>query len=296
VKVIFAGTPETAIPTLKLLVESEHQVVAVVTREDAPFGRKGILTASPIAQLAHELNIPTIKANRFTDEIVDQIIQLEAEVGVVVAFGAFLPERALTAVSSGWLNLHFSDLPRLRGAAPVQWTLIQGDTQAATCVFKLVTEMDAGPIASTQFTALDGSETTTELLGTLATSGARQVLSVIEQINHGTVVFTNQQGEATFARKLDSLASMLDPALSATVNFNRFRGVTREPGAWIYDGESRLKIHRARISPYVVDSGAIVSVDGEVLWGTSTTALELVEVQPAGRQKMSAQDWARGRR
>lgn len=295
-KIFFAGTPETAIPTLSALLEAGHEIVGVITRDDAPVGRKAILTPSPVAVFAQSAGIETIKANRITDDVCERIEATHADLGIVVAYGGFLSDRALQATTFGWLNLHFSDLPQLRGAAPVQHTLLQGNDKAATCVFQLVAAMDAGPIASTEFTDLNGTETTGELLATLALTGAHHVVDVVENVSQGTMSFTEQVGEPTFAPKLDAHHGQLIAEDSGQVNFNRYRGVTPEPGAWILDNGVRVKIHVAKLSIHALEPGEICIVDDSVLWGTASTAIELVEVQPSGKQRMNARDWARGRR
>ena len=295
-KIIFAGTPETAVPTLEALIESGHEIVGVLTRPDAPIGRKAVLTPSAVAQCAESHGLVTIKAKAVDSAVTAQLSQLGADLGVVVAYGAFLPTATLELPQHGWVNLHFSQLPELRGAAPVQWTLINGNDYAATTVFRLVEAMDAGPIASIEQTKLSGTETASELLATLATSGAQQVVSTVRAIESGTQDFAEQQGVATFAPKLSIEDGYLDPKMDAISLFNRFRGVSTEPGAWILLDQERLKIRSARPSEIAISPGAIELQDSHVFFGTATTALELLRVQPAGRQTMNAADWARGRR
>lgn len=296
VDIIFAGTPVTAIPTLKALLSAGHRILAVLTRPDAPVGRKGILTPSAIASFASEHGISIIKANRIDDDIASKMHALGADLGVVVAFGALLPSDVLSAPRFGWINLHFSALPRWRGAAPVQWTLLSGEKRAATSVFRLVAEMDAGDTASIVNHTLRGDETCGELLETLAQSGAKQVTDVVRDLNAGSAVFTPQSDAVSFARKLTIADAELKPANSALENFNRFRAVTPEPGAWFSDAGVRIKVHVTQISSEKVQPGHVTFNAGTVLWGTATSALQLIEIQPAGKQRMSAVDWARGRR
>lgn len=294
--IVFAGTPETAVPTLDALMAAGHNIVAVLTRPDAPIGRKAVMTPSAVAQAALAHGLPIIKAARVDADVTKALTDLEADLGVVVAFGAMLPQSALDLPHDGWINLHFSALPEWRGAAPVQWTLLSGASEAATSVFRLVSEMDAGDVASVETQSLRGDETSGQLLERLSHTGAAQVLGVVSNINAGSAVFTPQTGQATFARKLNIADGELVPSQTNEENFNRYRGVTPEPGAWLNDGDVRVKIHRAARSQLVLTPGEIAVVNGAVLWGTSTTALQLIEVQPAGKQRMSAADWARGRR
>jgi methionyl-tRNA formyltransferase len=296
VKIVFAGTPETAVPTLSALISAGHHVVAVLTRPDAPIGRKAVMTPSAVAQAAVVHGLHVIKAARIDADVITELQSLNAELGVVVAFGAMFPPAALDVPHHGWINLHFSALPTWRGAAPVQWTLISGSGEAATTVFRLVREMDAGDVASVESHPLRGDETSAELLERLAQTGAQQVRQVVSDISRGAASFTPQEGEPTFAGKLSVADGELQADDSGIENYNRFRGVTHEPGAWLNDGEIRLKVHQASLSAQKIDAGVIAAVDGKVFWGTQTEALELIEVQPAGKQRMSARDWARGRR
>jgi methionyl-tRNA formyltransferase len=296
VKIIFAGTPETAVPTLEALIKSGHEIVAVLTRPDAPVGRRAVLTPSAVASFAESHDLLTIKTKTVDSAVTAQLADLESDLGVVVAYGAFLPTATLELPMHGWVNLHFSRLPELRGAAPVQWTLINGYEYAATTVFRLVEAMDAGPIASIEQTKLSGTETASELLATLAESGAQQVVSTVQAIESGTEHFAEQQGVATFAPKLSIEEGHLDPNLDANTLFNRFRGVSAEPGAWILIDQNRIKIRSAKPSDVVISPGAIELQGSHVYFGTVTTALELLSVQPAGKQTMNAADWARGRR
>ncbi|RLP82575.1 methionyl-tRNA formyltransferase, partial [Mycetocola lacteus] len=147
-KIIFAGTPEVALPSLRALLEGPHEVVHVVTRPDAPLGRKRVLTPSPVAALAEEAGVPTTRAARLGGETGETLAQIEADLGVVVAYGGLIREPLLSSPRHGWINLHFSRLPAWRGAAPVQHALINGDTEIGTDIFKLVAELDAGEIIS----------------------------------------------------------------------------------------------------------------------------------------------------
>ena len=145
-RLVFAGSPAAAVPSLRALVASGHQVVAVVTREDSPQGRRGVLTPTPVADVAIELGIPVIKANRLAGTATDEVTALAADLGVIVAYGGLVREPLLSAPAHGWINLHFSLLPRWRGAAPVQRALIAGDETTGAAVFQLVPELDAGDV------------------------------------------------------------------------------------------------------------------------------------------------------
>ena len=295
-RIIFAGTPEVAVPTLRELIAAGHDICAVLTRPDAPLGRKRILTPSPVATVALELGIPVIRAARIDEAVTAQLTELAADVGVVVAYGGLLPSAALQAPVGGWMNLHFSDLPRWRGAAPVQWSVISGDTEIGTAVFALVEELDAGDVYSVERCAIGRDETAGELLERLATSGAHQICSVVTALSLGEAHASAQVGEVTHARKLTLEDAHLKPHTVAEVLYAQFRGVTPEPGAFVLIGDERLKIIRAA-SPDDAPSltAGHIQLHAKRVWlGSDTTALELLIVQPAGKSRMSAADWFRG--
>jgi methionyl-tRNA formyltransferase len=294
VKIIFAGTPEAAVPTLNALIQSNHEVVAVLTRTDAPQGRKRILTPSPVAQTAQSHNIPVIYANCIDDDVQHSIDSFEADLGVVVAYGALLPQQTLDSVAHGWINLHFSSLPAWRGAAPVQWQVISGAAVAGSSVFKLVTELDAGDVFDVREWPIIPDETAGELLSRLSQLGAQQVIAVIDSINSGSAVPIAQTGDSTYARKLGIEDGHLDLNLASNYVYNQYRGVTPEPGAYFFLGEERVKVIEAHLGTAEVAPFSIKTSDKKLVLGCSSGSVELITVQPAGKKAMSAMDWFRG--
>lgn len=296
-KIIFAGTPEAAVPTLEALISSDFEVVAVLTRPDAPQGRKRILTPSPVAQVAIAQGIPVIYANRIEDEVQKAIEDSAADLGVVVAYGALLPQQTLDSMKLGWINLHFSTLPHWRGAAPVQWQVISGASQAGSSVFQLVQELDAGDVYDSREWPILPDETAGELLTRLSVLGAQQVLDVVRSIDTRFAEPKPQIGESTYARKLSLEDGHLNLSQDSESVYNQFRGVTPEPGAFVLFGNERLKIIEARLgTDEEVVPSAITSVSKKLYLGCVTGSLELISVQPAGKQGMSAMDWFRGLR
>jgi methionyl-tRNA formyltransferase len=296
VKIIFAGTPAAAVPTLRELIDSGHDVVTVLTRPDAPVGRKRVLTPSPVAQLAHEAGIPVVYASRIDVSIHQHISRLGADLGVVVAYGALLPQATLDAPRLGWINLHFSQLPQWRGAAPVQWQIISGATKAGSSVFSLVDELDAGKIFDTRTYAINPDETSGELLSRLSQLGSLQVLEVIDSLATGKAQSQDQEGQSTYARKLSLEDGHLDTSSQVAAVYDRFRGVTPEPGAFVLIDSERLKILSMARSEHSVPPGCIRIREKKTILGCSDGSLELITVQPAGKQGMSASDWFRGLR
>jgi methionyl-tRNA formyltransferase len=296
-RVVFAGSPEAAVPSLRALADGPHEVVAVVTREDSPQGRKRVLTATPVAVAAEELGIPIVKANRLA-AVADRLLELEPDLGVVVAYGGLIREPLLSGPRLGWINLHFSLLPRWRGAAPVQRAIMAGDEQTGAAVFRLVEELDAGPVYGELRRPIGRHETAGHLLDELATSGAVVLTEVVDRLAEGTAVGVDQTGEVTLAPKLSLADARIDWSEPASRVLARIRGVTPEPGAFTDADEVRVKVLDAAPAheTAALTPGAFEIRAGRLLVGTATDPVELVTVQPAGKRPMPAVDWWRGRR
>ena len=295
-KVVFAGTPSVALPTLELLLSSGHEVVGVLTREDSLIGRKKILTPSPVAVFAQSRGLPVIKANVMTEEIVQTVRNLDADVGIVIAFGALLPGSFLSTTKHGWYNLHFSRLPRYRGAAPAQWAIRNGDFLTGSTLFKIDQGLDTGEIYSIVDYDIYPDETSGELLERMSIDCAQQVLSFVDSCERdGDLLLSPQNGEATYAHKLRSEDGYLDLSFPSPVVYDKFRSVTPEPGAFVLLNGERIKICVARHAPDASVSPFTFSTsDNNVFLGCSSGALLVNLVQPAGKKIMRAQDWWRG--
>jgi methionyl-tRNA formyltransferase len=295
-RLVFAGTPAVAVPSLEVLAASGHEVAGVVTRLDAPLGRKRVLTPSPVAEAAASLGIDVIKANRLDDAATAQVAALDADLGVIVAYGGLVREPLLSTPRLGWINLHFSLLPRWRGAAPVQWSIIAGDTVSGATVFQLVPGLDAGPVFSTTTTSIAPHETAGDLLGRLAVSGAEQLADTVDGIGSGRLSAVEQSAEVTLAPKLGLEDARLDFSRDLDTVYRRFRGVTPEPGAFFEIGGMRVKVLEAAPADDrpALAQGALDISGRSLLIGTATAPLELVTVQPAGKKPMAAADWWRG--
>ena len=296
-RLVFAGTPAAAVPTLRRLA-TLHEIVAVVTRPDAPLGRKRVLTPSPVAQAAEDLGLPVIRAARLDDDATAQITALRSELGVIVAYGGLVREPLLSAPDAGWINLHFSLLPAWRGAAPVQRALIAGDRELGASVFQLVPALDAGDVFAMRTIDVAPTATADQALATLAHAGAELTAEVVASIADGTARAVPQQGEPTLAPKLTLDDGLLDWSQSVDVVFARFRGVTPEPGAHTTVDGQRLKILEAVPAEDAdhLEPGLISSTRSALLFGTASTPLAVTRVQPAGKSAMSAVDWWRGQR
>ncbi|MGX1791773.1 methionyl-tRNA formyltransferase [Microbacterium sp. NPDC055312] len=297
-RLVFAGTPAVAVPTLRALA-AEHEIAAVITRPDAPLGRRRVLTPSPVAAAAEQLGLPVIKAARLEDEVTEQVRALDAELGVIVAYGGIVREPLLSTPGKGWINLHFSLLPRWRGAAPVQRALINGDADLGVAVFQLVPALDAGDVFAMRSVAVPDDATADVALEVLAKDGASLTVDVVAGIAAGTARAQPQQGEPTLAPKLTLDDGVIDWSAPLDEVYARYRGVTPEPGAHTTVAGARLKIlGAAPATPDVppLDPGSLHGTKTAVLIGTGTRPLAVTRVQPAGKGPMNAADWWRGLR
>lgn len=296
-RIVFAGSPSVAVPSLRAIASGQHKLVSVVTREPSQQGRKRILTPTSVAAVAKELGYPLIEANRLSGDITEQIAGLTPDLGVIVAYGGLLREPLLSTPAFGWINLHFSLLPRWRGAAPVQRAIMAGDDVTGASIFQLVEELDAGPVLGTLTQGIGGNETAGHLLESLAESGAVLLGRVIDMIADGTARGEVQLGDVVLAPKLTMDDGRIDWASPAVMVHQRIRGVNPEPGAFTVVDGSRLKVLDALVARDAAPRtpGTFEWEAGRVLVGTTSEPVELLRVQPAGKSPMSAADWWRGR-
>lgn len=297
-RVLFAGTPQVAVPSLWELRRAGHDVVAVLTREDAPVGRKKVLTPSPVAQAASEAGLDIIKANRIDQNVISSLAALRLDAAAIVAYGGLVPPDALQLPRHGWINLHFSLLPAWRGAAPVQHALINGDDITGASTFLLEEGLDTGPVFGTLTEAVRPEDTSGALLERLSLSGAVLLAQTLSALEQGRAVAVPQLGEVTHAPKLSSADGRIrweDPALAIK---RRISGVTPEPGAWTVLGGKRFKLGAVVLRPELREAapGVVFERNGAVLVGTGSHAVQLTEVQPAGRTMLAAPEWFRGAR
>lgn len=297
-RVVFAGTPDVAVPALDALVASGHEVVGIVTRPDAPSGRGRKLVASPVAVRGDELGLPVLKPGHPREEDFQAALRdLRPDVCPVVAYGALLPQSALDIPAHGWINLHFSILPAWRGAAPVQHSIWSGDEMTGATTFRIVKELDAGPTFGVMTERIRPTDTAGDLLGRLAEGGAELLVRTIDGIADGSLEAREQAADGlSLAPKIlvdDARVDWSDPAVAID---RQVRACTPGPGAWsTWEGE-RFKLgalsvatDRPRLAP-----GVLEVTKNAVFVGTATHAVELGEVKAFGKKQMRAADWARG--
>ena len=295
-RVLFAGTPAVAVPSLDALVKAGFEVAAVLTRPDAPVGRKRVLTPSPVAARAADLGIEVIHAARVDAEATARISGVNPDVAAIVAYGGLVPPAALAIPRHGWINLHFSLLPAWRGAAPVQRAVMAGDDVTGAVTFQLEEGLDTGPVFGTLTESVGPEDTAGELLGRLSHSGAVLLAQTLSAIEAGKAFPQPQAGEVSHAPKLtleDGHLQWNHPALAIG---RQARGVTPEPGAWTFLDGQRVKLEPVRLRPDVTGlaPGTLFLEGKSVLVGTGSHAVELTRIQPAGKKMMAAADWARG--
>ncbi len=297
-RLVLAGTPSVALPSFEALLASDHEVTAVVTRPDAARGRSKRLVPSEVGQWAADHGLPVLKPTHPRDpEFVAALTELAPDACPVVAYGALVPQHVLDIPRFGWVNLHFSLLPRWRGAAPVQRAIMAGDEVTGATTFRLVRELDAGPVYGTTEMALTGTETAGEVLDALAHAGARLLLDTVDSLETTEPVEQADEGAVTLAPKITVEEARIDWTRPADELDRLVRGCSPEPMAWTTLGEERFKVALGRPSDEAGLAPGEVRVEKRrVLVGTGTTALELVRVQPQGKKEMAGADWGRGLR
>jgi methionyl-tRNA formyltransferase len=298
-RVVFAGTPEPAVPSLRRLIESgRHDVVAVVTRPDTTAGRGRKAVRSAVGQLADEHGIEVLTPRSPRDpEFVARLTELAPDCCPVVAYGALLPEPVLDIPVHGWVNLHFSLLPAWRGAAPVQAALAAGDEITGASTFRLEAGLDTGPVYGVVTETIRPTDTAGELLERLADAGATLLESTLDGIADGILSAAPQPADGvSLAPKITVDAARVTWAHPAHVVDRHIRAVTPAPGAWTMIGDLRVKLGPITVTDETLEPGEILARKDGLLIGTATTAVRLGTVQPPGKKAMAAADWARGAR
>lgn len=315
-RLIFAGTPEPAVPALEKLINSEHEVVAVITRPDARKGRGRTLHPSPVKELAEKHGIEVLTPTSLKPDTEDgqalraRLAELQPECIPVVAYGNLITPDLLDVPTHGWVNLHFSLLPKWRGAAPVQAAIAAGDQDTGATTFRIDEGLDTGPILGRITDVIGPEDTADDLLTRLAYSGADLLVDTMDRLAEGPIAGEPQVGEATHAAKILPADAQVDWTLPAEVIDRQIRAHTPGPGAWTMRGEERYKVgpvallddaastilgsDSASASAAPLAPGEVVVTKKAVFVGTGTQPVQLKRIQAPGKKMMDAADWARG--
>jgi methionyl-tRNA formyltransferase len=302
-RLVFAGTPAAAVPSLDALLASRHEVAAVITRPDAPAGRGLRVTRSPVARRAEAAGLEVLRPARPADPgFLARLREIGPDCCPVTAYGALIPQQALDIPPHGWVNLHFSLLPAWRGAAPVQHAILHGDEITGATTFRIVKELDAGPVFGVATEPIRPADTAGDLLDRLAASGAALLAATLDGIASGELVARPQPPDGvSLAPKItqdDARVRWDEPAIAVD---RRVRACTPAPGAWTVLGGTRLKLGPLADVAAAADGtrlgpGELLVRRSGVLAGTATVPVRLGEVQPHGKRQMTAAEWARGLR
>jgi methionyl-tRNA formyltransferase len=298
VRLVFAGTPETAVPALEALLASSHEVAAVLTRPDAPAGRGRHLVASPVAERAAAAGIEALKPVKARDpEFLDRLREIAPDCCPVVAYGGLLPRAALAIPPRGWVNLHFSLLPAWRGAAPVQHAILHGDEITGAATFEIEEDLDTGPVYGLLTEPIRPTDTTGDLLGRLSHAGAKLLADTMDGIADGVLEPRPQSAEGvSYAPKLTPEIAQVDWSAPALRIDRLVRACTPAPGPWTTFRGERLKLGPVRLANGAepLAPGELRASKREVHVGTGTHPVALGDVQPQGKKRMTGVDWARG--
>jgi len=298
-RLVFAGTPQTAVPSLEALLASRHEVVAIVTRPDAPAGRGRHTERSAVALRAAEAGLEILTPARARDpEFLARLREIAPDCCPVTAYGALLPQAALDIPVHGWVNLHFSVLPAWRGAAPVQNAIMHGDDITGATTFEIVAALDAGPVYGVLTEPVRPDDTSGTLLDRLAVAGASLLVATLDGIEAGTLKAIPQPEEGvSIAPKITVATAQVDWGRPAHAIDRLIRACTPDPGPWTLLGEARLKLGPVTVGDREpMTPGQVLIEKKGVYVGTGTRPVRLGEVQAPGRRGMPAADWARGLR
>ncbi len=296
-RLVFAGTPVTALPSLDAIAASAHELVGVVTRPASPQGRSARLVPSPVASWAHEHGVEVLAPEHPKDrDFRERLAVLAPDCCPVVAYGALLPQRTLDIPAHGWVNLHFSLLPAYRGAAPVQRAIMDGVRETGATTFQIVRELDAGPVYGSITESVARLDTAGELLDRLAVRGAQLLVETLDRIAEGAEAAPQPSDGLSYAAKLELDDVRIDWTRPSQELADLVRGANPEPGAWTMFHGERFRVLLAEPCDERVATGVIEARRREVLVGTGSAALRLLTVQPVGKKPMAGADWGRGAR
>jgi len=295
-KVVIASSSYVSKPLISLLTSSnEHELIGLITNPDKATGRGMNIVPNELASWAVSNGINVLKPDS-RDSLKNLIKTLNPEIVITIAYGQLIPEELLNLPKHGWLNVHFSSLPRWRGAAPVQWAILSGDTESGVTIFKLDKGMDTGPVYLSKSVSIDPEETTELLLTRLSHIGADLAIQSLAVIQSGSEPVAQLSSGVTLAPKITKNDGKINWHENTSEIFNRFRALSGNPGTWTLLGELRIKIDSLEISNRTekLPPSEVLIADEHLLIGASNGVIEIKTLTPAGRSQMSAAEFIRG--
>lgn len=293
-KIVFMGTPDFAVPSLRALVDAGHDVALVITRPDAVRGRGKKLVPSPVKIAAEELSIPVIETECITDEVFDRLGQVQADIFCVAAYGCIIPDRALTMAPLGIVNVHASLLPRWRGAAPIQRAIFEGDERAGVSIMRIGHGVDTGAYCA-QASCEVGDSNTPRLTSRLAELGAELLVATLPSIEDGSACWTEQDERlVTHAAKVTKAEMRLDPSDAAVLNLRRVRASSDTAPARCVVAGKPARVVEATLSDVKVPQGEVRIESNHLYLGCNEGSIEVLLVKPDGKREMPASAWVAG--
>lgn len=298
-RIVFMGTPDFAVPSLERLVADGHEIIAVVTQPDRPQSRGMKMTASPVKECALKYNIPVYQPEKIKKdrEFIDKYKEMNPELAVVVAFGQILSKELLDIPQKGNINVHGSLLPKYRGAAPIQWSVINGDKETGVTTMFMDEGMDTGDMLLKEVVEIGAEETAGELFDRLSILGAEVLSKTIDRLQDGTLTREKQNhSEATHVSMISKDLGKLDFNKTSKELDCLIRGVNPWPGAYFEINGKKIKVHKAKVSEQTGNAGEIIASDAKkgLIIATKDSSIELVEIQPEGKRRMTAKEYLIG--
>lgn len=297
-RVVFMGTPAFAVPSLRALAAAGYNVVAAFTQPDRPVGRGGKLAAPPVKQAALELGLDVYQPESAkTGEVYSYLQDKQPDVIVVVGYGQIISQRVIDLPRLGCVNVHSSLLPRLRGAAPINWAIVRGDKKTGVSTMQIVKKLDAGDVLGVKETAIGDDEYAPELANRLAEDGALLLIETLQRLEIGAITPQPQNdAESTYAPIMKREDGLVDWSLPAQEIYNRVRGFSPWPGAYTFFRGKRFHIHRAWVAPGQATPATMVVEGSALKIGCGEGLLQALEVQLEGKRAMAAEDFVNGYR
>ena len=295
-RIIFMGTPDFSVPSLNALVDAGHEIICVVARPDKPKGRGKKLVSPPTIQRARELGIPTRQPRRVRKgPFVEWMKNAQADIAVVIAYGRILRANLLNAPRMGCINVHASLLPKYRGAAPIHWSVINGETETGVCTMQMAEGMDTGAELLSKRCTIEENETTGALWERLSKMGAELLVKTLAELEHITPIQQNHD-EATYAPMLQKSDGQIDWTQTAQEIHNRIRGCTPHPGSWTLFRGQKLKLWKTRVSPLSGAPGQVILAKKKLIIGSGQQSVEIIEAQLPGKKRGPAHNLINGAR